>query len=80
MSEAQEIIAKNYENLCNDIGLDPMDIEFNKEVYASVRGIVYEWMYDSSTLNEHDGFSKEEIRELRADYKPSKYETLFNQY
>jgi ribosome maturation factor RimP len=80
MSEAQQIIAKNYENLCNDIGLDPMDLEFNKEVYATVRSLVYDWMYDYSTLNECDGFSNEERRDLKEDYKANKYEVLFNQY
>ncbi len=79
MSEAQEIIAKNYENLCNDIGLDPMDIEFNKDVYASVRGIVYEMMYDYSTVKDA-GLDDYVLVQLKADYKPSKYETLFNQY
>lgn len=79
MSEAQEIIAKNYENLCNDIGLDPMDLEFNKEIYASVRGIVYDMMYDYSTAKDV-GLEDHELEQLKVDYKPSKYETLFNQY
>ena len=78
MSEAQEIIAKNYENLCNDIGLDPMDMEFNKQVYASVRFTVYEMMYDYSTV-EDAGLDDHELEQLKADYKPNKYETLFNQ-
>ena len=79
MSEAQKIIAKNYENLCNDIGLDPMDMEFNKEVYASVRFTVYEMMYDYSTVKDA-GLDDHELEQLKADYKPNKYETLFNQY
>ena len=79
MSEAQQIIAKNYENLCNDIGLDPMDLEFNKEIYASIRKLVYDFMYDYSTAKDI-GLDDHELAELKADYKPSKYETLFNQY
>ena len=79
MSEAQDIISRNYENLCNDIGLDPMDLEFNKEVYATVKSLVYELMYDYSTAQDV-GLEDDELKQLKADYKPSKYETLFNQY
>lgn len=79
MSEAQEIIAKNYESLCHGIGLDPMDMEFNKQIYASVRGIVYEMMYDYSTAQDV-GLEDHELEQLKVDYKPNKYETLFNQY
>tara|TARA_B100001769_G_scaffold255642_1_gene232307 strand:+ start:16 stop:255 length:240 start_codon:yes stop_codon:yes gene_type:complete len=79
MSEAQEIIAQNFEQICKDVGI-PTDGEFGQlektKLYTAIRAFVYEWMYDFSTLNEHDVFSKEEIRELKADYKPNKYESL----
>ena len=79
MSEAQEIIAQNFEQICKDVG-SPTDGEFGQlettKLYTAIRAFDYEWMYDSSTLNEHDGFSKEEMRELKAEYKPNKYESL----
>mgnify|MGYP003645024044 FL=1 len=77
MSEPQEIIARNFEQICKDVNIET-DGEFGQlektKLYTAIRSFVYEWMYDSSTLNEHDGFSKEEIRELKAEYKPNKYE------
>tara|TARA_R110002073_G_scaffold321081_1_gene497002 strand:+ start:1131 stop:1370 length:240 start_codon:yes stop_codon:yes gene_type:complete len=79
MSEAQEIIATNYKNLCDDIGLDPMDLEFNKDLYASVRHIVYDWAYDYSTAQDM-GLEDHELEKLKSDYKPNKYEIEYNKY
>ena len=79
MSEAQEIIARNFEQICKDVNIET-DGEFGRlektKLYTAIRSFVYEWMYDYSTLNEHDGFSNEDRRELKAEYKPNKYESL----
>ena len=77
MSEAQQIIEKNYESLCNDLSIDPNDLESNKEVYESIRYLVYEYMYDFSSAQDN-GTDEEELAELKEAYKPNKYEAKWD--
>lgn len=81
MSEAQEIIARNFEQICKDVSIET-DGEFGQlektKLYTAIRSFVYEWMCDISTLKDA-GLSAEELNEMKEEYKPNKYETLFNQ-
>lgn len=80
MSEAQEIIARNFEQICKDVNIET-DGEFGRlektKLYTAIRSFVYEWMCDISTLKDA-GLSAEELNEMKEDYKPNKYETLLN--
>ena len=76
MSEAQQVIEKNYINLCNDMGLDPEDMKLTHEVYEAVRQQVYEWMYDYESIVDA-GLDHEELLELKKEYKENKYERRY---
>jgi hypothetical protein len=82
MSEAQKIIEKNFEQICKDVNIET-DGEFGRiekiRLYNAIRSFVYEWLCDFSTLKDA-GLSAEELNEMKKEYKPNKYETLFNQY
>ena len=77
MSEAQEIIAQNFEQICNDVGI-PTEGEFGQlektKLYTAIRAFVYEWMCDISTLKDA-GLTAEELDQMRKEYKPNKYES-----
>ncbi len=78
MSEAQEIIAQNFEQICKDVGisLDDKYGELEKtKLYTAIRSFVYEWMYDYSTAKD-SGLSDHILNQMKADYKPNKYESL----
>tara|TARA_B100001093_G_scaffold146019_2_gene138732 strand:- start:13146 stop:13367 length:222 start_codon:yes stop_codon:yes gene_type:complete len=68
MSGAQEIIERNFEQLCIDT-LVPLGMkhasEEKEKLYKSIREFVYEFMYDSSTL---EGVEEE------AEYVPNYYD------
>jgi|TARA_X000001382_G_C3098771_1_gene155966 hypothetical protein len=78
MSEPQEIIARNFEQICKDVNI-PADGEFGQlektKLYTAIRSFVYEWMCDISTLKDA-GLSAEELDKMKAEYKPNKYESL----
>ena len=76
MSEPQEIIARNFEQICKDVNI-PTDGEFGQlektKLYTAIRSFVYEWMCDISTLKDA-GLSAEELDKMKEEYKPNKYE------
>lgn len=78
MSEAQEIIARNFEQICKDVGI-PAEGEFGQlektKLYTAIRSFVYEWMCDISTLKDA-GLTTAELNQMKADYKPNKYESI----
>lgn len=79
MSEAQEIIARNFEQICKDVNIET-DGEFGQlektKLYTAIRSFVYEWMCDISTLKDA-GLSAEELNKMKEEYKPNKYEQLW---
>ena len=79
MSEPQEIIARNFEQICKDVNI-PTDGEFGQlektKLYTAIRSFVYEWMCDISTLKDA-GLSAEELNKMKEEYKPNKYEQLW---
>ena len=55
MSTAQQIIEKNFEQLCKDvIGHldDSSNFEERVELYRAIRAFTYEFLYDSSTVDD----------------------------
>ena len=55
MSTAQQIIEKNFEQLCKDVIGDLDDsigFEEKVELYRAIRAFTYEFLYDSSTVDD----------------------------
>ena len=78
MSEAQKIIARNFEQICKDVDIST-EGEFGQlektKLYTAIRSFVYEWMCDISTLKDA-GLTDEELDQMRKEYKPNKYESI----
>ena len=79
MSEAQQTIAKHYENICKDLGQDPMELVRNRNIYKTVRDLVYDYQYDFGTI-EDAGLDEEELQILKEQYSRNKYESIFLTY
>ena len=70
MSEAQKIIERNFDQIRNDVlALTEEDTgvisEESRRLYLAIREFVYEYMYDSSTVDD---------AEEDAKYVPNKYD------
>ena len=78
MSEAQKIIARNFEQICKDVDIST-EGEFGQlektKLYTAIRSFVYEWMCDFGTLRDA-GLTAEELDQMRKEYKPNKYESI----
>jgi hypothetical protein len=76
MSEPQEIIARNFEQICRDVGIS-LDDKYGQlektKLYTAIRSFVYEWMYDYSTSKDI-GLSDHILEAMKKNYKPNKYE------
>jgi len=82
MSEAQRIIARNFEQICRDVNI-PNEGDFGElgeleksKLYTAIRSFVYEWLCDISTIKDA-GLSAQELNEMENAYKPNKYEKRF---